>query len=166
MIPFCFAVWYPVLKAGIVRHSQTRKRRHDHEGCQKKFHEKDSRSIRSRSPAPGRGGRASVCRRQKQRLEAHRPVQAMEASCLIPWDQAAFLVSCGILQKGVGHMTIQQLHILLQPLINFLGEICLMLIALGGLSWAVVWIAKRIWRYVLAAGAILALAALILLYLG
>ena len=63
-------------------------------------------------------------------------------------------------------MTIQQLHILLQPPINFLGEICLMLIALGGLSWAVVWIAKRIWRYVLAAGAILALAALILLYLG
>lgn len=63
-------------------------------------------------------------------------------------------------------MTIQQLHIWLQPLINFLGEICLMLIALGGLAWAVVWIAKRIWRYVLAAGAILALAALILLYLG
>lgn len=63
-------------------------------------------------------------------------------------------------------MTIQQLHIWLQPPINFLGEICLMLIALGGLSWAVVWIAKRIWRYVLAAGAILALAALILLYLG
>ena len=63
-------------------------------------------------------------------------------------------------------MTIHQLHIWLQPLINFLGEICLMLIALGGLSAAVVWIAKRIWRYVLAAGAILALAALILLYLG
>ena len=30
-------------------------------------------------------------------------------------------------------MTIQQLHIWLQPLINFLGEICLMLIALGTL---------------------------------
>lgn len=63
-------------------------------------------------------------------------------------------------------MTIQQLHILLQPLINFLGEICLMLIALGGLAWAAIWIIRRIWRYVLAAGAILALAALILLYLG
>ena len=63
-------------------------------------------------------------------------------------------------------MAIQQLHILLQPLINFLGEICLMLIALGGLSAAAVWIIRRIWRYVLAAGAILALAALILLYLG
>ena len=63
-------------------------------------------------------------------------------------------------------MTIQQLHILLQPLINFLGEICLMLIALGGLSAAAIWIIRRIWRDVLAAGASLALAALILLYLG
>ena len=63
-------------------------------------------------------------------------------------------------------MTIQQLHIWLQPLVNFLGEICLMLIALGGLSGAAIWIIRRIWRYVLAAGAILALAALILLYLG
>lgn len=63
-------------------------------------------------------------------------------------------------------MTIQQLHIWLQPPINFLGEICLMLIALGGLSAAAIWIIRRIWRYVLAAGAILALAALILLYLG
>ena len=52
-------------------------------------------------------------------------------------------------------MTIQPLHILLQPLI-----------ALGGLSAAAIWIIRRIWRYVLAAGAILALAALILLYLG
>lgn len=63
-------------------------------------------------------------------------------------------------------MTIQQLHILLQPLINFLGEICLMLIALGGLAWAVIWIARRIWRYVLAAGAILAVGVIVLLSLG
>ena len=63
-------------------------------------------------------------------------------------------------------MTIQQLHIWLQPPINFVGEICLMLFARGGLSAAAIWIIRRIWRYVLAAGAILALAALILLYLG
>lgn len=63
-------------------------------------------------------------------------------------------------------MTLQQLHVHLQPLINFLGEICLMVLASAGVLYGFLWIAKRIWKYVLAAGAIIAVGAVILLSLG
>lgn len=63
-------------------------------------------------------------------------------------------------------MTIHELHIQLQPLINFLGEICLAMLVAAGMLSAILWILRRIWKFLLAAGALIAVAAVILLSLG
>lgn len=67
-------------------------------------------------------------------------------------------------------MTIQQLFILLEPflhpLIDLLGTICLTLLVAASVLWAAAWIIRRIWKYVLAAGAVLFLVAALALTLG
>ena len=100
---------------------------------------------------------------------------SMEASCLIPWDQTAFLlcwiakdardVPC-ICRKGVVSMRLLELYIWLQPLTSALGTICLIVLAAAGTLYAAMWILNRIWKYLLAAGVltvILALAKLVLI---
>lgn len=67
-------------------------------------------------------------------------------------------------------MTIQQLLILLEPflhpLVDFLGTICLILLVAASVLWTAAWIIRRIWKYVLAAGAVLFLVAVLALTLG
>ena len=67
-------------------------------------------------------------------------------------------------------MTIQQLFILLEPflhpLVDLLGTICLILLVAAGVLWTAAWIIRRIWKYVLAAGAVLFLVAVLALTLG
>lgn len=67
-------------------------------------------------------------------------------------------------------MTIQQLFILLQPIlhpvVDFLGTICLILLVAAGILWTAAWIIRKIWKYVLAAGAIVFIVAALALTLG
>ena len=67
-------------------------------------------------------------------------------------------------------MTIQQLFIILEPilhpLVDLLGTICLILLVAAGVLWTAAWIIRRIWKYVLAAGAVLFLVAALALTLG
>lgn len=67
-------------------------------------------------------------------------------------------------------MTIQQLFILLEPilhpLVDLLGTVCLTLLVAAGILWAAAWIIQRIWKYVLAAGALFFLVAVLALTLG
>ena len=67
-------------------------------------------------------------------------------------------------------MTIHQLFDLLQPvlhpLVDLLGTICLIVLIAAGVLWAAVWIIQRIWKFVLAAGAVVFLAAALALTLG
>lgn len=67
-------------------------------------------------------------------------------------------------------MTIQQLFILLEPilhpLVDLLGTVCLTLLVAAGILWAAAWIIQRIWKYVLAAGAIFFLVVALALTLG
>jgi hypothetical protein len=51
-------------------------------------------------------------------------------------------------------MSIIELYHCLQPLINFLGTICLIALVSGGTVFALVWIVKKLWKYILAFGAI------------
>ena len=67
-------------------------------------------------------------------------------------------------------MTIHQLFDLLQPvlhpLVDLLGTICLIVLIAAGVLWAAVWIIQRIWKFVLADGAVVFLAAALALTLG
>lgn len=51
-------------------------------------------------------------------------------------------------------MNIIELYALLQPLINFLGTICLIALVSGGIVATIIWIAKTFWKQILAFGAI------------
>ena len=67
-------------------------------------------------------------------------------------------------------MTIHQLFVLLQPvlhpLVDFLGTICLVLLVAAGVLWTAAWIIQKIWKYVLAAGAVAFIVAALALTLG
>ena len=49
-------------------------------------------------------------------------------------------------------MTIMELYILFLPLIQVLGTICLIVLAAGSVVVTFVWIIRRIWMYIVAAG--------------
>ena len=51
-------------------------------------------------------------------------------------------------------MTIPELYILLSPLTQFLGTICLIGLITASVSSAIVWSFRLIWKFVVAAGAI------------
>ncbi len=51
-------------------------------------------------------------------------------------------------------MTIQALYVFCHPLIDILGTICLIALIAASMLYAIVWIVKLIWRYVLTAGAL------------
>lgn len=67
-------------------------------------------------------------------------------------------------------MAIIKLYIFLQPLIDILidilGTICLILLAAAGTLYAFLWIMNKIWKYLLAAGAITLLVTVMGLVLG
>lgn len=66
-------------------------------------------------------------------------------------------------------MTIQLfpfLEPILHALIHILGTICLFLLSAGGFLWFAAWLIQRIWKYVLAVGAIVFLVAALALTLG
>lgn len=50
-------------------------------------------------------------------------------------------------------MTIIELYTFLQPLIQFLGTICLMALVCGGTIFVIAWIIRQLWKYILAFGA-------------
>lgn len=45
-------------------------------------------------------------------------------------------------------MTILELHTLLQPLINFLGTICLIGLVAGGALMAIAWLIRKLWKVI------------------
>ena len=49
-------------------------------------------------------------------------------------------------------MTIMELYIFLLPLIQVLGTVCLIVLAAGSVVVTFVWIIRRIWMYIVAAG--------------
>ncbi len=51
-------------------------------------------------------------------------------------------------------MTIIDLYILLQPLIDILGTICLIALVAGGTIFVMVWFVKTFWKQILTVGAI------------
>ncbi len=51
-------------------------------------------------------------------------------------------------------MTIMELYIFFLPLIQVLGTVCLIVLAAGSVVVTFVWIIKRIWMYIVAAGLI------------
>lgn len=51
-------------------------------------------------------------------------------------------------------MTIIELYTLLTPLIQFLGTICLIALSAGGMLFAITWIIRNTWKYILSFGAI------------
>ena len=63
-------------------------------------------------------------------------------------------------------MSIESLFIYMHPLIDILGTICLIALMAGGVLYILVWIGRRIWRYVLTAGAITAFVVILALSLG
>lgn len=67
-------------------------------------------------------------------------------------------------------MTIQQLFILsepiLHPLVDVLGTLCLILLSAAGILWAAAWIIRKIWKFVLTAGALFFLVTALALILG
>lgn len=63
-------------------------------------------------------------------------------------------------------MTIESLFIHMHPVIDFLGTICLIALMAGGVLYVLVWIGRRIWKYVLTAGAVFTLMIILALSLG
>lgn len=51
-------------------------------------------------------------------------------------------------------MTIMELYILLQPLINFLGTVCLILLVAGCAVFAAVWFFKTFWKPIVFSGVV------------
>ena len=51
-------------------------------------------------------------------------------------------------------MTIPELYIFFSPLTQLLGTICLIMLIAASVIFAIVWIFRLIWRFVVAAGAI------------
>ena len=51
-------------------------------------------------------------------------------------------------------MTIMELYIFFLPLIQVLGTVCLIVLAAGSVVVTFVWIIRRIWMYIVAAGLI------------
>ena len=52
------------------------------------------------------------------------------------------------------NMTIMELYVCLQPVTSFLGTICLLALVSGGIIFAIAWIIKNLWKYILACGAV------------
>lgn len=63
-------------------------------------------------------------------------------------------------------MTIGELYIFFQPLINFLGTICLIALAAGGTLYAIIWVIRRVWKYILAFGVLTAVVVSLALVMG
>lgn len=57
-------------------------------------------------------------------------------------------------------MEILELYTFFYPLIQVLGTVCLILLAAGSVVAAFVWIIRRIWMYVVAAGVLTFLVAI------
>ena len=50
-------------------------------------------------------------------------------------------------------MTIVELYVFLQPLIQVVGTICLIGLVSGGIIFSIAWVIRKLWMYILAFGA-------------
>ena len=63
-------------------------------------------------------------------------------------------------------MQFESLFNMFHPVIDILGTICLIALMAGGVLYVLVWIGRRIWKYVLTAGAVTAFVVILALSLG
>lgn len=63
-------------------------------------------------------------------------------------------------------MTIGNLYILCHPLIDVLGTLCLIVLAAASTLYAIIWIVRKIWKFVLTVGAISVLIVILAVILG
>ena len=63
-------------------------------------------------------------------------------------------------------MSINEMYIFFLPLINFLGTICLIALTAGSILLVLAWIIKRIWKGIVAVGALSFCVFLVMIFLG
>lgn len=56
-------------------------------------------------------------------------------------------------EKEDSIMTIIELYAILQPLIQLLGTVCLIVLTVRGAVFAIVWVIRKLWVYILVFGA-------------
>lgn len=63
-------------------------------------------------------------------------------------------------------MTLIEIYILLQPLIDFLGTVCLILLVAGCAVFAVVWFFKTFWKPIVISGVVFLMLTILMLLQG
>lgn len=63
-------------------------------------------------------------------------------------------------------MTIGELYIFFLPLINLLGTFCLIALAAGGTLCAIIWVIKKVWKFILTVGVLTVIVVSIALVMG